>query len=166
MGSFLEAAVAISLQALVMASITSSLIATLATSRLASDVASQMLHTRQLEQLLDTTIAPLGRRSRGRRGVALASPWRVVIEADLDGNGHIDVRSRERSAFEIAVSPARIVHRIGRQAMTVSELPGHSLRFAYYDRHGQPTTDPAAVSLIAMPTAGATLYAAIDHPWP
>lgn len=165
-GSLLETVVAISLQALVMTLMTSSLISAATVSRLASDVDSRMLRSRRVEQLLDATTVPLGRGLRPHQALTVADPHRVVIEADLDGNGYIDIRSRERSAFEIAASPLRLVHRIGRQAMSIGKLGGSSTRFLYYDQRGLATTDPTAVWLMVVPTAEFPLYAALEHTRP
>jgi len=148
---------------LVLALLTSSLITTLSAARLASKLGQQLVSNRQLERLLDATTAPLGRQSQRHQAVVVASPRRVIIEADLDGNGYIDIHSRERSAFEIALSPTRIVHRIGRQAMTIGELSASASRFRFYDGNGQPTTDPTAVALLAVPTAQSVLYAALEQ---
>jgi len=162
-GSLLEAVISISLEGLVMALITSSLVTTLSIARLASELGQQLVRNRQLERLLDAATAPLGRQSRQHQAVVAASPRRVIIEADLDGNGYIDTHSREHSAFEIALSPPRIVHRIGRQAMTIDELSASASRFRFYDSNGKLTTDPTAVALLAVPTAQSVLYAALEQ---
>ena len=87
-------------------------------------------------------------KSAGFEAIVIAEPARIVLQTDLDDDGGIDPTS-ERVTFLLRPGETTLRREAGGGAQPVVN---GVRRFAlsYFDARGAPTTDPAAVALIAI----------------
>jgi len=162
--SLLEAMAAIGLQALVLASLLTS---TTGITILVGDVWSahaSAFAERQVEHLVDAAIARAGAGPADVPAVGDATSERIVFQADLDGDGVVDTSSAEQTELELratsASSPRTLLHRLGRQGMTVEDdLPSTS-RVSLLGRGGAPAT-PTDATGVEIPRRNGLLAVAI-----
>ncbi len=112
---------------------------------------------RHVEHLLDRSS---GRAGRGGLGLTLARD-RLVLDCDADGTGGIDTHGAERTAFELWPSSGgqRLVHRIGRQPMTILDGIDPAAHFAYSTT--APTAAGQRLVLVELPLPQEPLRVAI-----
>jgi hypothetical protein len=163
--SLIESIAALVLEAIVM----TGLVATLSTATTFADrIRTQrdaVVDSRRVEQLLDHVFLQADIGPLVPSAIALAEPTRIVVHADLDGDRLIDPHSSERTEFALQRDGAsqRLVHRIGRQSVTVvRDLPGDA-RFDYRDAEGNFTGDRLAIRLVRI-SIGSTDYSVALRP--
>lgn len=87
-------------------------------------------------------------KSAGIEAIAIAEPARVVLQTDLDDDGVIDATS-ERVTFLLRPGETILRRDAGGGAQPI--INGvRRFALSYFDARGAPTTDPAAVALIAV----------------
>jgi hypothetical protein len=165
--SLLEAVAAIGLQALLLASLVATLAVAATTGHSTWDLHAEAVARRQVEHLVLEAFARAGRGPSSPGPLALARADELVVVADLDGDGSIDARSTERTAFLIrrdADGRPRLLHRIGRQSMTISTPLRTGATFAYLTARGARATSLDRIRLVEVPIAGGRLRVAVT-PW-
>lgn len=164
--SLIESIAALALEAIVMIG----LVTTLATATTFADGIREqrdaVVDARRVEQLLDHAFSQAGAGPSVPPAIALAEPSRVVVHADLDGDGSIDTRSSERTEFALRRdgTTQRLVHLIGRQSITVVRDLAVSARIDYRDADGNPTTNQQAIRLLRIPIGNAVYHVAMRLP--
>ena len=156
----LEALFALALHGIVLASLLAGTTTLTVLAREAWSVHAQSFAERQVESLVDVATARAGAGPANPAAVGTASASSVVLQADLDGNGTAETSSAERTELELrASSGTRVLfYRIGGQSMRVEEkLPGSSA-FALLAANGNPASNAAEATCIAVPHAAGTLY--------
>jgi hypothetical protein len=160
--TLLEAMAALAVALTVLGTLAASLAASGAASLGAWRLAYAISETRQIEHLLEATLA---RASAAGGRVAACSADELVFEADLDGNGSVDSSSSERTAFVLSNRSGgrrALSQRLGRQSITVVDSLTSTARVRCVDQHGIETTDPLALRLVEVPvTAGSTRQLAV-----
>ena len=151
--TLLEAMAALAVALTVLGTLAGSLAASGAASISAWRLAYRLAETRQVEHLLETTLA---RASAAGGRVTSCGADELVFEADLDGNGTVDTDSSERTAFVLSNrSGARraLSQRLGRQSITVVDTLAAGARMSCLDLSGGETADPLSVSYVEVPVA-------------
>lgn len=151
--TLLEAMAALAVALTVLGTLAGSLAASGAASISAWRLAYRLAETRQIEHLLETTLA---RASAAGGRVTACGADQVVFEADLDGNGTVDVDSSERTAFVLSNRSGgrrALSQRLGRQSITVVDTLSGTARMNCFDRSGVETVDPLSVSYVEVPVA-------------
>lgn len=163
--SLLESIAALAVEATVVIGLT----ATLTTVATVADGIGELRRTRmdarRVEQLLDHAVARAGAGPTSPHALLYAEPLRVVLQSDADGNGTIDSRTSELIEFVLRHdgNTQRLVHRIGRQSMTLVRGVPADARMLFRRADGRPTSDPRAVRSISIPV-GVTHYTAALRP--
>lgn len=86
----------------------------------------------------DIRVAGYDPRQRNITGLVAATPDRIALAADLDGNGKIDRRSKELITYRRTRSGS-LLRVVGRQAMPLlSGLDADGLQFEYLDKQARP----------------------------
>jgi hypothetical protein len=157
--TLLEATLALLAEATVLAVLAGTLASALALGAAAEREIDRRRTPLGIEQHLDeATLRPAA-------AVALeVERQRVTLAADLDGDGAFDPSGGERIGFELraGIDGARLLHHVGRQAMTVAEdLPGASAIIAL-DTSGSPTLVPARTRLLVLDLGGRRLTAGLE----
>lgn len=158
--SLIETVAALSLETLIMAGLMTTLGSAAAFTDQIRTQRDEVVDARRVEQLLDHAFARAGSGPSAPEPIALATPLRLVLQADLNGDAAIDSRSSERIELGLLRDGEhrRLVHRIGRQSVTVAaELPADA-RFDYRDADGNPTGNRPAIRLLRIPL-GSSVYA-------
>ena len=164
--SLIESIAALVLEAIVMIG----LVATLSTATtIADQIRDQrdaVVDSRRVEQLLDHAFSHAGVGPLVLSPIAVAEPTRIVVHADLDGDRLIDSRSSEHTEFALQRDGAtqRLVHRIGRQSVTVVRNLPDAARFDYRDAEGNRTGDRQAIRLVGVPIGSADYSVAMRLP--
>jgi hypothetical protein len=152
-GTLLEALAALAVSMTVLGTLTAALAASGASSIAAWRLAYSLAESRQVEHVIDATVA---RTLGAAGGVTSCLPDEVVLESDLDRDGHVDSQSSERTAFVLAPRPGGLLalsQRLGRQSMTIAETLAGDARIRCFDRNGAETAEPLAIRLVEIPTA-------------
>ena len=87
---------------------------------------------------------------RGVSALESASPTRVVLLRDQDGNGRIDPRSAESTAFSWSErGGGRVSQRVGRQSMPLADgVRRGDFRLRYFDGRGREVAPGAPLSAV------------------
>jgi hypothetical protein len=164
--SLVETLASLVLESLLLATLAASLVNAASICRAGEKLVHDAVRRRHLEHVLDHTFesAAIGRNRPA--GVLRASPEELVLQADLNGDGRIDSRSAERSALELRSdgSGLRLVHRIGRQGVTVAVGLDATSRLRYLDAGARAATRAVDVRLVVVPTADGPLHFWIRPP--
>lgn len=166
--SLLEAIAALGLQAVLLATLVSTLSMAAAAGRGAWDLHADGAGRRQVEHLVLEAFARAGRGPSSPHPLAVARADELVLTTDLDGDGSVDGRTAERTALLIRADRdgrSRLLHRIGRQSMTVSAPLEAGAAFVYLTAGGSRATSLDGVRLVEVPIAGGHLRVAVA-PWP
>ncbi len=148
----LEAVAAMAIEALVLSA---SLAGIIANSQLLSAAAllhSDILQWRRVEHLFDTTLRRAGYGPNAPPPIAEASAARIVVQSDHDGDGRIDPRSSEITIFYFSDKDGgrSLMHRMGRQSMTlISGLSDRSV-FRIFDGRGTAAGSPGQARLLEI----------------
>lgn len=151
--SLLESAAALAVTTIVLATLTAALGATAVTAHGAWELAHAMAEQRHVEHLLDTAFA---RTLAAGGGIVECSGETVVLEADLDGNGAVDLNSSERTAFTVDVRTASrraLTQQLGRQSMTLNDTLAGDATLRCVDALGSLIADPSLVRVVEVPVA-------------
>lgn len=158
-GTLLEALAALAVAMTVLGTLTAALAASGASSIAAWRLAYSLAESRQVEHVIDATLA----RTLGAAGeVTSCAADEVVFEGDLDRDGSVDSQSSERTAFLLAPRPGGLLalsQRLGRQSMTIAESLASDARIRCFDRNGAETAEPLAIRLVEIPTAASSVRA-------
>ena len=141
--TLVELLVALAVTAALLAALASTVATTLATWRRATTaVAATDELLAALDQIArDVRVAGYDPARRGHPALVTAARRRIVLAADLDGDGRIDRRSRERVTYRRS-RRGDLLRVLGRQAMPIaSHLAPRGLEFTFRDRHDAPV-DP------------------------
>lgn len=166
--SLMEMAAALALEAVVLASLLSALTSAALTNATAWELHASLFAARQVEHHVDVAAGRAGTGPNRPPAVASASTHACSLLADTDGNGRIDARTAERTAFELRPSTGdtSLVHRLGRQSMAIDVRLPDGTRFAYTDAAGNAALAPSAVTTLSIPTAAGELVAALPQRLP
>ena len=125
----------------------------------------QLLNRRHVEHLLSTSISRAGRGFEGASALTIATSTVLVLRADLNGDGRIDDRSAETSSFELerGSGATRLLHRMGRQSMTLARGLPEDAAFVLLTDHGQPATSAASVAVVVLEAGNWTSTHAIGR---
>jgi len=151
--TLVEAMAALTISLTVLGTLSAALAASGVASVSAWRLAYGLAETRQIEHLLETTLA---RASAAAGRVTSCTADEVVFEADLDGDGTVDTTSSERTAFVISTRSGgqrALSQRLGRQSITLVDTLGSTAHVRCFDRSGIETADPLAVRLVEVPVA-------------
>lgn len=97
----------------------------------------------------DVRLAGYDPRGRGVGGIVTAAPASLALEADLDGDGTIDLSSEEHVAYRRSPTSASLLRVVGAQSMPLlSDLVPDGLAFRYLDANGAEL-DPSAAGAAA-----------------
>jgi hypothetical protein len=165
--SLVETLAVLSLEGLLLATLTSALIASTDVSRTGKETTRRIVARRHFEHLLDRTFAAAGGGAAAPVPLLRAEAAELIVQADLNDDGRIDVRSAERSALELRSAPAstlRLLHRIGRQAITIDERIPAPSRLRYYAADGRTAAHIDEIRVVAVATSSRTLYFAVPPP--
>ena len=159
----LETLIAASLQVVILAGLTWTFSMSVGQVGEAWRVHRELTRTRQVEHLLDEMTSAAIAPALARGIVESCDRLAVRTVRDLDGDGLADARTSERSAFTIdrRSGQTTLLHRIGRQAMSVQAPTDEPLALECLDIRGRAISDPAFVSLIALPTVPVGLLVAV-----
>lgn len=152
-GTLLEAMAALAVALTVLGTLSAALAASGNASVSAWRLAYAIAETRQIEHLLETTLAR-GTAAAGR--VTSCTADEVVFEADLDRNGSVDTSSSERTAFVLSSRSGghrALSQRLGRQSITLVDTLASNARLRCFDAHGIETANPLAVRFVDVPVA-------------
>ena len=153
-GTLLESLAALAVAMTVLGTLGAALAASGASSIAAWRLAYSLSEGRQVEHLLETTLA---RTLAAAGSVTSCTEDDIVFEGDLDGNGTVDTHSSERTAFVLSARPGgrrALSQRLGQQSITIADTLVGSARVHCFDRNGAETADPSAVRLVEVPVAG------------
>ncbi len=150
--SLLETAAALALHAGVLATLVSGLGANVRLAHELWTIEAELFRERQVEHLLDRAVMQAGAGPSTPPPVARADGGEIVLHSDRDGDGHVNPRSAEVTSvyFKTSGAKARLVYKLGRQAMTVMEDLSSESRFVHMDAAGMPATLAAEVKLIEL----------------
>lgn len=151
--TLLESLAALAVALTVLGTLSAALAASGASSIAAWRLAHALSDARQVEHLLETTLA----RTLAAAGrVTSCTPDEVVFEGDLDGNGTVDTHSSERTAFVVSARPGgrrALSQRLGQQSITIADTLVGSAGIRCFDLYGAATADAFAVRLVEVPIA-------------
>lgn len=166
--SLIESIAALTVEAIVLLGLAGTMGATTSMSTQLRELRDDAVDLRRIEQLLDHAVSRAGAGPLAPAAIVLAEPARVVLQADLDGNGVIDQRSSERTEFYLQRDDAgrKLVHRIGRQSTTLLRGLPPEAQFSYRDADGRSTSEPAAIRLLAVPIGDKDYVVALRAPLP
>ena len=164
--TLIESIAALALEAIVMIGLASTIAAATELTAQLREQRHTIVDARRVEQLLDHAFALAGAGPTGSAAIVAADPARVVLHSDLDGDGAIDPRSSERTEFSLRRdgSSKRLVHRIGRQSVTVVRGLPTGARLSYRDINGRSTQDPLAIRLVRIPLGSVDYAVALPAP--
>ena len=161
----LEALAALAMHGLVLASLLGGATTLTLLARETWTAHAELFARRQVEQLLDASVARAGAGPASQAPVALASGTSIVLQADLDGNGAVDPNSSERTEIELRAGTGAtrvLFHRIGRQSMRIEERLAQDSAFRVLAASGADATAAADATCIVVPrAAGSPLYAVL-----
>ena len=165
----LEAIAALGLQALVLASLLSS---TTGLTILAHDVwlsHASAFGERQVEHLIDIAVARAGTGPSRPAPVSDATTEKITLHADLNGDGTVDSSSSEQTELELrstsASSPRTLLHRLGKQGMTVEDGLPNTAGMTLVGRGGAATGVADATGIV-VPRRNGLLAVAIPARFP
>jgi hypothetical protein len=164
--TLLEALASLGLYAVVLATLLSTLTTVVASGRGASDHYVRAAGERQLEQLASRAFVRAGEGPRRPSPLAVAHRDELVLTADLDGDGTVDPHTAERTSFLIRRDTdgrAKLLHRIGRQSMTVSQPLSRDAAFVYLAADGSRTSSLDRIRLVRLPVAGGHVWLAVPR---
>jgi hypothetical protein len=156
----LEAVVALGLHALMLASMLAGTTTCTLLARESWRVQAELFRERQLEHLLDVAATAAGSGPGRPAAVASADALSVVLAGDTDGDGATEATSAERTELELRASTAqpgtlRLLHHVGRQAMTVDDGIASGAQLGVIGAEGNPSAAAAATAVI-VPLGTAT----------
>jgi len=158
--SLLETVAALGLGAMLLATLAGTLVVAIDVGRGGWDLYLRTANQRQVENLIDVAFGRAGAGPLGPPALHSARFDQVVLDADIDGDGRIDSSSAERTSFLLqrdGHGRTSLLHRIGRQSMTISTSLSPSATFSYTDTDGSPTLDPNRIRLVGIPIEGGLL---------
>jgi len=159
----LEAMAALGLQALVLASLLATSTGLTILAGEAWKVDGALFAERQVEHLIDTAVARAGAGPSSPPPIASATQSKVVLYADLNGDGAVDTSTSEQTELELrypSASTCTLMHRLGRQGMTVEEGLPPAAQMVLIGRFGAAATVNDATGF-TIPRRGGLLTAAL-----
>jgi hypothetical protein len=162
--NLLESIAALALEAIVLTGLTAALANTGVLTTALRDHRDALLDERRVEQLLDHAVTSAGSGPDRSPAIAVAEPRRMVLHADLNGDGIVDARSAER--IELTLRPSgstqSLVHRMGRQSATIVRGLDDSMRFHYHNAIGAASADPHTIRLLKIPVGKGVYVVALQ----
>jgi hypothetical protein len=155
--SLLEAAAALAVTTIVLATLTTALGASGVAAHQTWALAHRMAEERHVEHLLDAAFA---RTLAAGGAVVECTLDTVTLEADLDGDGVVDTSSSERTAFSVVDRSSgnrALTQQLGRQSMTLNDVLPATAAIRCIDAFGALAASPNLVRVVEVPiTANAT----------
>ncbi len=146
--TLLESLVSLSIDALVVAGLLSTIAFGLRTAATLCGAASAAIATARVEQLADDAVA----RAAAGPSRVLAFPQELVFRIDDNADGRFDSRSTETVTFKLGGKPLRLIHGIGQQFVALAPAQGSAI--TYYWAGSRPV-------LAQLPVAGGPLVVAL-----
>lgn len=149
----LEAVAALALQTLVLANLVAALTANAVMVHRAWQIQDRLATTRQIEHFVDRTLSRFD-------PAAVSSPIVTATRPRLVVSGCVSKACREHgtssmpTTFELRADgdhTKRLLHRIGRQTMTIGAGIPASARFEYWNHAGGSVTSTPAISILSIP---------------
>jgi len=149
-------AVSLLLQGAVLTTLAVALAGAASATRGAWMIHHQLSSVTRIEHLLDHALARAGATAATTGPVVRPAARELTLRADLDGDGVVDGRSAELTAFALGSSAdtIRLTHRMGRQSMTIATGLPDAGTFEYFSRHGSKVATSTATSVVQLPLTG------------
>jgi hypothetical protein len=149
----LESLAAVALETLVLAALLAQLVAAVELGGAAWAMHARIFEVRQAEDLILTALTRAGEGLDGQLCIRASSETVLELAADLDGNGRVDTDSAERTALLVdrdAGERSRLVHRMGRQSMTILSGLAPNAHLVALDRYGATARSTEDITLIGL----------------
>jgi hypothetical protein len=151
--SLLEAAAALAVTTIVLATLTATLGASGVASHGTWELAHRMAEERHVEHLIDTSFA---RTLAAGGAVVECTEHTVALEADLDGDGTVDRSSAERTAFSVvdrAETRRALTQQLGQQSMTLNDTLTSAAKIRCMDARGFAAAAAELVRVVEIPVS-------------